>query len=271
MPVIARLGQRHWLVPATKHYLERYGYKEPCKCPEKGLCHCCCEGIKKLQAVLHKVPIGKLDTDVMRIMRRPRCGNPDFPVSSGIMAKVSSGYKWQENILTWSMLGYTRDILGKQEVKAFKDALKAWETALEGKLKFKHFLVAKLKKAVEADIVAIFGLTTHKAPDPQKKMCPYDFSGELAHAFYPISHLSEYYYLAGNCHFDDTWDWVAKKAAGTSGTYPFSFTGVAVHEIGHALGLAHDTEHQDSLMFPFFTGKEELSVRDIKAIKEIYQ
>ena len=65
-------------------------------------------------------------------------------------------------------------------------------------------------------------------------------SNQLAHAFYPSNNE-----LGGDMHFDldEIWTVNDDRYEGTDLFY------VAVHELGHALGLDHDTVDEDSIMY----------------------
>ncbi|MCZ6835220.1 MAG: matrixin family metalloprotease, partial [Planctomycetota bacterium] len=80
-----------------------------------------------------------------------------------------------------------------------------------------------------------------EAGDPD---CPFDGAGGvLAHAGFPpgvnstcINPMAETF--AGNVHFDDD-DLYEQDNAGGFG--PFSITLIAAHEVGHSIGLVHDS------------------------------
>ena len=88
--------------------------------------------------------------------------------------------------------------------------------------------------------------------------CPYKLnnkkSGTLAHGFYPGNST-----LSGDLHFDNE-RWSDQKTVSGDGKY--NLFSVAVHEIGHCIGLFHNTEEKDSVMQPIY--KPELSVENKK-------
>ena len=103
--------------------------------------------------------------------------------------------------------------------------------------------------------------------------CPYELnnqkSGTLAHGFHPGDST-----LSGDLHFDNE-VWSDQKTV--SGDGKFNLFSVAVHEIGHCIGLFHDSVDKDSVMRPIykqgFSGENKnkiLSESDIKTVEEMY-
>jgi hypothetical protein len=90
--------------------------------------------------------------------------------------------------------------------------------------------------------------------------------GELAHSFLPLNTSNP---LAGDVHFDDAETWEAGDS-GTAGAYDLMY--VAVHEIGHALGLLHSTD-PSAIMFDTVTASAvygSLAAADLSAIRALY-
>lgn len=111
-----------------------------------------------------------------------------------------------------------------------------------------------------ADIIVAFGNGYHG------DYFPFDGPGNiLAHAFFPYEMRS----LGGDIHFDNDENWVEDAANMREGV---DFVSVAVHELGHSLGLAHSPV-QSSIMFPYYKGPAEartLKYDDIMAMYELY-
>jgi len=89
---------------------------------------------------------------------------------------------------------------------------------------------------------------------------PFDGKGgTLAHTFYPSPPNSEP--LAGDMHFDDAETW--RIGANTD------LFSVALHELGHALGLQH-ADDPSAVMYPYYRLVNGLSALDITSIQTLY-
>ncbi|XP_038889498.1 metalloendoproteinase 2-MMP [Benincasa hispida] len=87
--------------------------------------------------------------------------------------------------------------------------------------------------------------------------------GTLAHAFSPPS---------GHFHLDGDESWVVSGDLRSAPMAAIDLESVAVHEIGHLLGLGHSSV-EESIMFPTITSrtrKVDLAADDINGIQELY-
>lgn len=142
------------------------------------------------------------------------------------------------------------------EEKMKSDMRKAFDVwAPYGRLQFKE------SNSSSADIIIYFGSGHHG------DYYPFDGPGNiLAHAFYPYDDAS----YGGDVHFDSDENW--KEGAQTLHE-GVDFLSVAIHELGHSLGLAH-SHHPSAVMFPYYRGGTSghtLEYDDIMGMYQLYR
>ncbi|XP_049323820.1 matrix metalloproteinase-25 [Astyanax mexicanus] len=232
-------------------WLIRYGYLPPSDSPvgrlqtKEGIER----AVREMQHFAGLKETGQLDSTTLALMGTPRCSLPDILNPEDLKMKKKrrnmrktryslSGMKWDKTDLTWSVESYPSlsrsPSLSPALVELiFSYALKAWSDVAP--LSFTRLSSPSPQaRPPRADIKINFTSGFHE------DAYPFDGrGGTLAHAFFPE---------IGDIHFDDEENW----SYGAPGKSTDLFT-VAVHEFGHALGLAHSSSRH-SIMRPYYTG-----------------
>uniref|UniRef100_A0A4X2ME35 Matrix metalloproteinase-21 n=1 Tax=Vombatus ursinus TaxID=29139 RepID=A0A4X2ME35_VOMUR len=261
-------------------FLSKYGWTEGSS-GDPGLV----KAITKFQSFSQLPVTGQLDEATLAAMNRPRCGMPDrqpmskvdpLPLTSGTgpSAKVrkkrflqllSPPARRQEQepgplrargqrafsrrLLRWRLVGegYSGQLSIEEQRFIFRLAFRMWSEVTP--LTFKE---DRLSPAALIDIRLGFGRGRHLG-------CSRAFDGsgqEFAHAW-----------NFGDIHFDDDEHFTPPPS-----DKGISLLKVAVHEIGHVLGLPH-LDRTGSIMQPNYVSQEtgfELDWADRKAIQKLY-
>jgi hypothetical protein len=249
-----RRGQDNPEVTKVQRYLTRFGYLRTTAKPGR-LDAATSDALRSFQRALRIRETGELDAPTAEALERPRCGVPDTPTVDATRRGVSAefvlrGCKYQQPAFSFLFQNDSADVAGTQERPAVQRAFNTWAAALCG-------VTFQQTTGTGADFTTGWFTGSHGDGSP------FDGIGNtLAHAFYPPPCGGS---NAGSMHFDEAETWSVTGSGGT-----FDVETVALHEIGHLLGLDHSTV-PGSVMFPTYGGvRRALTQDDTDGIRRLY-
>ncbi|TMR27375.1 matrilysin family metalloendoprotease [Nonomuraea zeae] len=190
---------------------------------------------------------GVLDDTTLSLISRPRCGFPDDAVA-GVDMFVAQGNRWPGERVTYSFDNYSPDLDRAQQRAAVIEAFGKWSAVTP---------LTFTEVTAQGDIRVGWYSGDHGDG--------FAFSGPggvLAHCFYPPPNGGA---IAGDCHFDEAETWSVNLPP-----IGIDLCTVALHELGHGLGLAHSAV-QSSVMYAYYGGPlRDLTGDDVAGIQSIY-
>ncbi|KAM9753946.1 LOW QUALITY PROTEIN: matrix metalloproteinase-16-like [Menidia menidia] len=206
---------------------------------------------------------GQMDPGTVAAMRRPRCGLPDRKpeeLAGGARRRryALTGQQWDKDHITYSIVNkLLPSSLGEERTHgAIRRAFDVWRRVTP--LTFQELPAPSEANGTLSDILMLFASGYHG------DMSLFDGEGgSLAHAYYPGAGIG------GDTHFDADEPWTLDNE-NPEGIDLFL---VAVHELGHALGLEH-SDNPAAVMAPFYQWIHiqnfTLHEDDIRGIQYVY-
>ncbi len=242
---------------ALQSFMTRNGYLGRSRDPGH-MCECTCDALRHFQKCYGLNDTGKADDETLRLIQTPRCGVPDIGPDpthdSGPAPFVLRGCQYPNTNLNFAFINGTPDLLGQRERELVREAFAAWAAVTP--LRFTEVLPNE-----SPDFPIAWERGNHGDGSP------FDAGGTiqgntLAHAFFPPPCGGRF---SGALHFDEFENW-------TDVAQPRSIRllNVAIHEIGHLLGLSH-SNNRDAIMFAFYDDAvDSLRQDDINGIQALY-
>lgn len=216
-------------------------------------------GLKNLQKEAGLEETGFLNYETTKLFQTPRCGVIESYKGAELprQKRFATVQGWStvkneknETVVSWSIdLSNANKIntnLSSDTIRSiFANALSKWSTT-----SLLHF---KESRSNMTNISIKFAAKNHGDP------FPFDGPGNvLAHAYYPGTSLQGQVHL----DLDETWSLYDDST---------SMYHVALHELGHAIGLAHSSQ-SSSIMYAWYTNpvKYDLSDDDTLAVNSLY-
>jgi matrixin/ricin-type beta-trefoil lectin protein/putative peptidoglycan binding protein len=264
-------GEEHPSVVEVQNFLKRFGYLDAAfaedRTPERGhLDEVTVRALIEYQHFSHAGSgYGNLDAPTRESMALPRCGMPDVlpgGMLPGLDARWSYdclGRAWERRFFKYAFGNVTRDVPDVVAKALVARAFGAWANSSAWNTPPARPTGLSFTR-VEPSESPDFLVEWRPAADPDYSMV----GNVLAHADWPPT--CQFTNFPKALHFDDSeHNW-------TSGAKPdkFDIQSVAIHEIGHLLGLGHSSI-MGSIMRPSFPpnfAQNTLGTDDVKGLHE---
>lgn len=240
------LEPEHGDVKLLHKVLRRFGYLRGGTYEPGKFCRRTESAVRRFQR-FHRLTVdGLAGAKTKAALLQPRCGLPDEATSASFVLR---GCKYNSAHLTYAFASESGNMLVEEAQRIIRGAFEEW--ARVSSLHFEEVL------PTENPTFQIGWFSGgHGDGDP------FDGVGRvIAHAFYPPPCGGPH---AGALHFDADETFAATVENG------IHLGAVAIHEIGHLLGLAHSDE-RSAIMFPTYDPEHlTLGNDDILGIQDLY-
>ena len=216
-------------------------------------------GLKKFQGYYGLQRTGKLDGPTKALITRGRCGAPDATTTKTGQLEANVAVAWGTKNLKYHLGNPSTDLPRELCWAAVRRAFDTWEAANVG-LEF-----TPTNNPSEANIAIHWGSADDPDLGPEGMI-----GGTLAHADFPFgaSVLKGHARDQLPLHFDDSEHvWVDGAVFNA-----FDIETVALHEIGHCLGMYHSNV-RGAVMYPFVDDNfmlRRLQQDDKLGIRQLY-
>ncbi|XP_050518959.1 matrix metalloproteinase-18-like [Diabrotica virgifera virgifera] len=223
-------------------WLEQYGYITTSETASTDIT----ETLEQFQERYNLPVDGKLNKETMELMQKPRCtqGENAYAVKSA----------WKKFDIKWYFPQAT-----PQALTVTKRVFEIWEEA--SKFKFTYLRIPNPKPDITITVVPKQHYFRYNCQGNDE--CPFKFtSGVLAHSYFPPTSGCIEIHMNSNL----TWDFSLNSTAeGRT-----NFFAVLLHEVGHALGLAHSSDKK-AVMYPFYeTFPSHITDDDKRGLEKLY-
>ncbi|RYG68530.1 matrixin family metalloprotease, partial [bacterium] len=201
---------------------------------------------------------GALDDATRDLAAHPRCGIPDYytvqaghthddgvqiqsaPGATGTNEFVTSSYRWNRDPLTYSFDNLTGDLNANAVKFHVGNSFRKWAAVT-------NLGFSEVGSGGNLRIAFVHG--------DHGDGSPFDGPGRvLAHAYFPSD---------GRVHFDEGEQWVENGGG-------VDLASVAIHEIGHAIGLNHSPVAGSVMFAAYSRPNRDLTNDDIQGAKAMY-
>ncbi|XP_047135106.1 matrix metalloproteinase-19 isoform X3 [Hydra vulgaris] len=223
---------------------------------------CFSQAVKDFQTHLGLEVTGEINPETRRFILNPRCGVSDKFIGMNSMRKrnyLIHDTTWTNSTVTWFVDGRNNNGILPSEVREImQKSFQKWADVTN--LNF-----IEVSNSDSADIRISFQKSSHNVGQTDQ-----DFSKEVyAHAFYPRTNQEP---LDGDCHFNDDKKFSTGNYSVAHSSGKISLFLIAIHEIGHSLGLGH-SHIQGTIMYENYEQMhhvDDLTHYDIDGIQKIY-